>query len=283
MKKLFTFLTLCVSLHLFAQTNIQVKDEESHQPIEYASILLPKYKQRIVTDRNGKIELDQEKYTFPLEIEVEQFSYFSTKYIVSQPNQNHIIELKADSDVLEEIIIPPSNKKIKQRIFGRESKGSGKILGSFKNFDNENKKDGIEFGLIINTNDKFKKLTSINWHIKDFTFKKAVFAIELYETYKGIPSKRINHKEIKMTISDTKNDWYTLDVSDLDIYIDGYKKIAVIIKTLDVVLNKEQEGELILNVGLATSNQIIARDSYYEDWLKLPFNYPFFIVVDSYE
>ncbi len=286
MKKLilFCFFIAITNVVHAQKVTIQVSDNETKENIEYASILFPDHKKSFVANEKGIFIVDVNKYKLPLKVIIEQFG-FEKKEITLQNNTNvYNIFLESTSELLQEIIIPPANAKIKERIYGRTNEGSGKIVGSSRNYDENNRFSGLEFGLVLNTNNKLKKVKKIHWHINDADFKKAVFGLQFYEVENGKPTKKIPHTEINFTIKGKKNGWNIVNVEDLDIYIDGHKKIAAVLKTqqLEFYPNKK-EASLSLNIGVAVGNVLVGRDSQYEEWEKIPMNYPFYITVDSYE
>jgi len=276
---------IAISTIAQAQITIQVSDEETKETIEFASILLPEHKKSFVTDEHGKFLIDTNKYTLPLNVIVQQFGFESKEIALQNVTGLYNVYLNPESELLREVIIPPKNAKIKERIFGRTSEGSGKIVGTFKDYHKENRYAGLEFGLILNTNNKLKKVKKIHWHINSLTLQRAVYSLYFYEVENGKPSKKISHADINFTITDKSKGWMVINTEDLDIYIDGTKKIAAVLKTQKVELkNGTEEGSLILNIGIpAVSNIITGRDSQYEEWEKAPANFPFYITVDSYE
>ncbi len=228
--------------------------------------------------------IDTNKYKLPLKVIVEQFGFDPKEITLQNSTSNFNIFLDATSELLQELIIPPANAKIKERIYGRTSEGSGKIAGFFKSYDSENKDSGLEFGMILNTNNKLKKIKKIHWHIGSVGFIKAVYSLQFYEVENGKPTKRIPHADIHFTIKNTDLGWNIVNVEDLDIYIDESKKVAAILKTLKVDLNKKADNNYLgVNVGFAAGNVLVGRDSQFENWMKFPMNYPFYITVDSYE
>ena len=284
MKNILLILITVFSVTVQAQVTIQVLDEESKENIEFASILLPDYKKSFVADEHGKFIIDTNKYKLPLKVLIEQFGFESKEIILQNNTKLYNIYLDPSSELLREIIIPPKNAKIKERIYGRTNEGSGKISGQFQSYDEENKDTGLRFGMILNTNNKLKKIKKVHWYITGADFKKAVYSIEFYEVENGKPTKRIPHEDIRFTITNNTIGWNIINVDDLDIYIDGTKKIAAIIKTLKVELKSNTEKNYLkTNVGFATANAIVFKDSEFEDWQKIPMNYPFYITVDSYE
>src|SRR5690606_35176995 len=250
-----------------AQVTLQVSDQESKENIEFATILLPDYKKSFVTNEKGIFVIDTQKYKLPLKVIAGQFG-FEQKEITLQNNANaYNIFLDPATEVLQELIIPPTNAKIKERIYGRTSEGSGKIQGQMNRFDNENKDSGTEFGLIIKTSDHLKRLKKVHWHINGITFKRAIFNLQFYEVENNKPTKRIPHSEINFSINENQKGWLVLNIENKDIYLDGTKKIAAILKVQKIEFRKgENEGYILMNVGAATSNIMTLRSNIYESW-----------------
>ena len=284
MKNILLFLITVFSVTTQAQVAIQVSNQESKENIEFASILLPEHKKSFVADEQGKFIIDTNKYKLPLKVLIEQFGFESKEINLQNNTKVYNIYLNPSSELLREIIIPPKNAKIKERTFGRTNEGSGNLKGAFRNYNEDNKDSGLEFGMILNTNNKLKKIKKVHWYITSADFKRAIYSLQFYEVENGKPSKKIPHESIHFTITDKTNGWLVIDVEVLDFYIDGTKKIAAIIKTQKVEIKGEkQQNYLMTNVGFTVSNGIVGRDSTFEDWMKFPMNYPFYITVDSYE
>ena len=228
--------------------------------------------------------IDTNKYKLPLKVIVEQFG-FDQKEITLQNNTNaYNIYLDPATEVLQEIIIPPANAKIKERTYGRTKEGWDNINFELTNFDFENKDSGTEFGLIINTNNHLKKLKKVNWHINLVTFKRAVFNLQFYEVENNKPTKRIPHSEINFVVNENQKGWLVINTADLNIFFDGTKKIAAIIKTQKVDFKKgKEEAALIMNGAFTTSNMLTMRNNLYNKWETGPASFPFYITVDSYE
>ncbi len=276
--------TLVTQIITAQNINLQISDSETKESIEFATVLLPDYKKSFVSNEKGIFMIDTNKYKLPLKVIVEQFGFDPKEITLQNSTSNFNIFLDATSELLQELIIPPANAKIKERIYGRTSEGSGKIAGFFKSYDSENKDSGLEFGMILNTNNKLKKIKKIHWHIGSVGFIKAVYSLQFYEVENGKPTKRIPHADIHFTIKNTDLGWNIVNVEDLDIYIDESKKVAAILKTLKVDLNKKADNNYLdVNVGFAAGNVLVGRDSQFENWMKFPMNYPFYITVDSYE
>lgn len=284
MKKLilFCFFIAITNVVHAQKITIQVLDNETKENIEYASILFPDHKKSFVANEKGIFIVDANKYKLPLKVIIEQFG-FEKKEITLQNNTNvYNIFLEPTSELLQEVIIPPANAKIKERVYGRTNEGSGNIKGMFRSYNDENKDSGLKFGMILNTNNKLKKIKKIHWYITKIDFK-AVYGIEFFEVENGKPTKRIPHADIHFKVTDKSRGWITVNTNDLDIYLDGNKKVAAIFKTLKVEINKGKENYLSTNVGFAAGNTFVFKDSEFEDWQKIPMNFPFYITVDSYE
>lgn len=282
---LLLFLCVLVTQIIAAQNiKLQISDSETKESIEFATVLLPEYKKSFVSNEKGIFMVDPNKYKLPLKAIVEQFG-FEQKEITLQNNTTaYTIFLDPAIELLQEIIIPPANAKIVERTYGRTNEGSGKIQGQMNRFNNENKDSGAEFGLIIKTSDHLKKLKKVHWHINGITFKRAIFNLQFYEAENNKPTKRIPHSEINFSINENQKGWLVLNTVNKDIYLDGTKKIAAILKVQKIEFNKgKNEGYIIMNVGAATSNIMTLRSNIYEGWESGPMNFPFYITVDSYE
>lgn len=283
MKNSIFFFFVTVSSFVQAQVTLQISDQESKENIEFATVLLPDYKKSFVTDEKGKFVIDTQKYKLPLKVIAEQFGFEQKEITLQNTTNIYNISLTPSSEILREIIIPPANAKIKERIYGRTNEGSGNIKGSFRSYNENNKDSGLKFGMILNTNNKLKKIKDIHWYLTGIDFKKAIYGIEFFEVENGKPTKRIPHADIHFIVTNKSKGWINVNVNDLDIYIDGHKKVAAIFKTLKVEINKDQKNYLLTNVGFATANTFVFKDSEFDDWQKIPMNFPFYITVDSYE
>src|SRR5690554_3225489 len=276
---------IAISTIAQAQITIQVSDEETKETMEFASILLPEQKKSFVADEHGKFFIDTNKYPLPLKVIVEQFGFEPKEITLQNVNSFYNVCLNPTSELLREVIIPPKNAKIKERIFGRTNENIGKFKGedSTHNYNQNSVDTDYEFGMIINIKNKFIKVKKIHWHINEFTYKRAFFSVYFYETKNGKPTKRIPHQNINFILTTKNNGWNTINVEDLNIYISGHKKIAVIIKQEKVEFEKDKkEGAFFYNVGLTMGNTFVTR-THNSEWLTLPANFPFYITVDSYE
>ena len=177
MKNILLFLITVFSVTAQAQVTIQVSDEESKENIEFASILLPDYKKSFVADEQGKFIIDTNKYKLPLKVLIEQFGFESKEIILQNNTKVYNIYLNPMSELLREIIIPPKNAKNKERIYGRTNEGSGNLKGAFRNYNEDNKNSGLEFGMILNTNNKFKKIEIKGENQQNYLMTNVGFAI----------------------------------------------------------------------------------------------------------
>src|SRR5690606_26353377 len=124
---------------------LQISDQETKENIEFATVLLPDYKKSFVTDEKGKFVIDTQKYKLPLKVIVEQFGFEQKEITLQNTTNIYNINLTPSSEILREIIIPPTNAKIKERTFGRTNEGSGNLKGAFRNYNEDNKDAGLEF------------------------------------------------------------------------------------------------------------------------------------------
>src|SRR5690606_20382448 len=137
---------------------------------------------------------------------------------------------------------------------------------------------------ILNTNNHFKKINKINWFINDVSFEKAIFNLQFYQVINNKPSKKIVHNEINFTINSNTKGWLALNVEDLNIYIDGTKKIAAILKPKKIEFKKgTKEATIKMNANLTSVNFLTIYNNKDNKWETGPMNFPFYITVESYE
>jgi len=275
---LFTFITQIT----FAQNvKFQVNDKQTKEPVEFATILLPDYKKNIISNEKGLIILDAQKYKFPLKVIIDHFGYEKKEIILQNNNSLQITFIEPSSELLQEIIIPPANAKIKERTYGRTNEGSGIMSGEDSS---SSYNTSYEFGMLMNTKEKFLKVKKIHWHLEGFTFKRGYFSVYFYEVKNGKPSKRIPHQNINFILSNKNRGWNIINIEDMDLYISGHKKIAVIIKQQKVEFDDgKKEGSFFQNIGLTTGSTFFTRASSNSEWLAIPASIPLYITVDSYE
>lgn len=288
MKKAFLFLICAiVTQTTFAQqVKLQISNKETKEPIEFATVLLPDYKKSFTANENGLFVVDAKKYNFPLNVVIETFGFEKKSVALQNLKDLQSVFVDPSSELLREIIIPPKNATIKERTLGITNENTAKFSGEDSTYANNKKSvdTTYEFGMIINTKEKFFKVKKIHWHINGFTYKKAYFSVIFYEVANGKPTKRIPHESIYFTLTSKNIGWNTINVNDLNIYINGNKKIAVILKQQKVEFEDgKKEGSLFQNIGLTISNNFVTRSYASNEWLSLPASFPFYITVDSYE
>ena len=275
---LFTFSTQIT----FAQNvKFQVNDKQTKEPIEFATILLPDYKKSLIANEKGIFVIDTNKYKFPLKVLIDHFGYDKKEITLQNNNSLQITFIEPSSELLQEILIPPANAKIKERTYGRTNEGSGIGTGEDSAY---NSNTSYEFGMVMNIKEKFLKVKTIHWHLEGFTFKRGYFSVYFYEVKNGKPSKRIPHQNINFILSHKTRGWNIINIEDMDLYISGHKKIAVIIKQQKIELQENKSvGSFFQNIGLTTGSSFVRRSSPDDEWLTLPASIPLYITVDSYE
>lgn len=275
---LFTFTTQIT----FAQNvKFQVNDKQTKEPIEFATILLPDYKKSLISDEKGIFVIDTNKYKFPLKVLIDHFGYEKKEIILQNNNSLQITFIEPSSELLQEILIPPANATVKERTYGRTSEGSGIGTGEDSAY---NSNTSYEFGMVMNIKEKFLKVKKIHWHLEGFTFNRGYFSVYFYEVKNGKPSKRIPHQNINFILSHKSRGWNIINIENMDLYISGHKKIAVIIKQQKIELQENKSvGSFFQNIGLTAKSSFVTRSSTDNKWLTIPASIPLYITVDSYE
>lgn len=275
---LFTFSTQIITAQ---NVKFQVNDKQTKEPVEFATILLPDYKKSLISNEKGLFILDAQKYKFPLKVIIDHFGFEKKEIILQNNNSLQITFIEPSSELLQEIIIPPANAKIKERTYGRTSEASG--IGTGED-SSGSPKTSYELGMVMNIKEKFLKVKKIHWHLEGFTFKRGFFSVYFYEVKNGKPYKRIPHQNINFILSNKARGWNIINIQEMDLYISGHKKIAVIIKQQKIEFQEgKKEGSFFQNIGLTSRSTFFTRTSSDDEWLAVPASIPLYITVDSYE
>lgn len=275
---LFTFSTQIITAQ---NVKFQLNDNQTKDPIEFATILLPDYKKSLISDEKGIFVIDTNKYKFPLKVLIDHFGFEKKEIILEKNNSLQITFIEPSSELLQELIIPPANAKIKERTYGRTSEGSGIGTGEDSAY---NSNTSYEFGMVMNIKEKFLKVKKIHWHLEGFTFNRGYFSVYFYEVKNGKPSKRIPHQNINFILSHKSRGWNIINIENMDLYISGHKKIAVIIKQQKIEIQENKSvGSFFQNIGLTAKSSFVTRSSPDDEWLTIPASIPLYITVDSYE
>lgn len=239
MKNSLLFLLFTFSTQIITAQNVkfQLNDNQTKDPIEFATILLPDYKKSLTSNEKGIFVIDTNKYKFPLKVKIDHFGYDKKEIILQNNNSLQITFIEPSSELLQELIIPPANAKIKERTYGRTSEGSGIGTGEDSAY---NSNTSYEFGMVMNIKEKFLKVKKIHWHLEGFTFNRGYFSVYFYEVKNGKPSKRIPHQNINFILSHKSRGWNIINIENMDLYISGHKKIAVIIKQQKIEIQENK-------------------------------------------
>lgn len=256
-------------------------NSETKEPIAYATVKIDEFKKSILSKSNGTFSFDEELKESTL-IEIEAWGFEKKQITISDLKKNKILELTESAEVLAELIIPPANAKISYKDYGRTNEGSGLMKAQAQTYHKEDYDKGTEFGMVV-SNKGLSELQSFHIHLNENQAERLTLRLQFYDVKNGKPNNRINHKEILLSITNKDTGWLVLDLTEKNIFIDSdISKFAFTLKLVDAEFDSEY-ASLLFNISASLSNQIIGRDSEFEEWTKIPFSIPMYIKAKVYK
>ncbi|WP_177762232.1 carboxypeptidase-like regulatory domain-containing protein [Flavobacterium sp. I3-2] len=256
-------------------------NSETKEPIAYATVKINDLKKSILSKTNGTFSLDEELKENSL-IEIEAWGFEKKQITLSDLKKNKILELTESVEMLPELIIPPANAKISYKNYGRTNEGSGMMVAEAQTYRKEDYDKGTEFGIIV-SNKGLSELQSFHIHLKENQAKKLILRLQFYDVKNGKPNNRINHEEILLSITNKDAGWLVLDLTEKNIFIDSdISKFAFTLKLVDAEFDSDY-ASLLFNISASLSNQIIGRDSEFEEWTKIPMSIPMYVKAKVYK
>ena len=256
-------------------------NSETKEPIPYATIKNGELKKSVLSKSDGKFVFNEDLKDDSL-LEIEAWGFENKKITISDLKKNNILELIESVELLPEMIIPPANAKISYKNYGRTNEGSGLMKAQAQTYHKDDYDKGTEFGIIV-SNKGLSQLESFHIHLSENQAKKLILKLQFYEVKNGKPSKKINHDEVFLSITNNENGWLVLDLTEKNIFIDSdISKFAFTLKLVDADFDSES-ASLLFNTGATVSNQLILKFSEYENWTKIPFSIPMYIKAKVYK
>lgn len=280
MKKLLFLLLITV---VAKAQNIQgtLINSESKEPIAYATIKNKKLKKSILSKSDGKFIFNEDLKDDEI-LEIEAWGFEGKEISVSDLKKGETISLVEIPDLLPEMIIPPANAKISIKNYGRTNEGSGFMKAQAQTYKKEDYDKGTEFGIIV-SNKGLSQLESFHIHLSENQAKKLILKLQFYEVKNGKPSKKINHEEVFLSITNNDDGWLVLDLKEKNIFIDSdISKFAFTLKLVDADFESESIS-LLFNTGFTLTNQLIGKFSEYDNWTKIPFSIPMYVKAKVYK
>jgi len=231
--KLTYLIVFCSICHIsFGQTftaNGVVIDSISHQPVPFATLGVQGKNIGTVADENGVFHfvIDEVSFNPAEQIIISSIGYHQISIPLSKFKQGRfVVNLSQASNTLKVVTVRPD--KFKTKVFGRTGNSTIMTANMFTQRDMVNDNLGKEQAAILPI-DEHCFVKDFNMFVIFNHFQNVKFRLNFYSVKSGQPDKLIVDKDILFDVTQ-KNGWIRVDLTKYNIYLDGYKEIAVAIQ-----------------------------------------------------
>lgn len=271
--KFYFYLFLVITINSFSQVKIingEIKDFEKKTYLQYANIGISNKNAGTVSNSNGKFSLKLNESINKNDLVTFSYVGYQTKTIaISKLNLlDNVIELKPDSNQLEEVVV--KFVKPKPKILGRNSKGFGLMHSNFYTYyekdvdDRLSKEIGMKFKL-----KKDCKINDLNFNITSNEFSSLKFRLNFYKIENEFPTELIIEKDIVFEIKDEFKGWFNLDLKPYDIYLDKESEdVAVTIQWVESKKTNEKSKYFSISTAMSATDTSYFREKSMDTWKK---------------
>lgn len=227
MKKI-TYFLICILFATISQAQITIKDQETQEPVSYATISFGNGN-GIYADDEGRFSFTKKLYPDIDSLFVSALGYHDLKMAVL--NMPNTLLLKPKADALTEVIIHAKPKgKFKIKTLKPEGHNDyfkcwlptieSEIAVFFPNDDASKPKRLTQLSFPIKVEDeqwkKGKKKSKKNTGARKFS---TLCRVHFYENNDGLPGDVLTYEEILFTATEQLKDVFELDVKESNIYM----------------------------------------------------------------
>lgn len=189
------------------------------------------------------------------EVVFSHVGYKTQKHKVATLQKLKTIMFEPEVNTLDEVVINPNKRKIREKKLGRKSSGLIKMLfyGFYSNYEHDVVDDALskETGMSFKIKDDCK-INSLNFYIFTNQYKSLKFRVNFYEIEKGLPGKLLFNNNILFDIKDGHTGWFEVDLEEYELYLDkDIEDIAVTIQWVES--EKMNKHSKFFNITLAKS------------------------------
>jgi len=259
------------TLTLKAQVKVQgqIIDVDTKKAIPFATIGVKNRIIGTVADSAGKFQLQ-----FSLDsigsnnpIIVSCIGYNSLQ--INSPNleeTQQIVALSPSVTLLNQVAVKPPKFKVKT--FGRTGSSAFMSTKMISEHNHTSDELGKEIGTVINI-DKNCRLTAFNMHVIFNHFNNVKFRLNIYSVKNGLPDTLIIKDNILLDVGHVRQKWINVDLTEYQIYLGGYDKVAVAIQWLKSKAGDDPQKSFNVAAVPAIGHSILFRDKSQANWLKV--------------
>jgi pimeloyl-ACP methyl ester carboxylesterase len=269
----------------YAQTIIiegVVTDAQNHQAVPFATLGIKGKNIGTVADENGIFNFAINAGLADEPLIVSAVGYSPGSIIIGKFKQGkQEISLIQTAITLNTVVIKPD--KFKTMIFGRTGNSTMMVANMLIERDLVNDNLGKELASIIPI-DKHSYLRDFNVHVVFNHFQSVKFRLNFYSVKDGQPDQPIVNKNILFDVTQ-RNGWLKVDLTKYNIYLEGYKEIAVAIQWVkSVKMDTVAKAAFGVSVIPIPFHAMYFRYKSQAEWKKIaPAYVAFNIIADSFK
>lgn len=286
--KLTALLFFCVLCNFgYAQmTNAEgvIKDAQSHRPIPFATLGIKGKNIGTVADENGVFHFSMDAGLVGADelIVISSVGYVAASVPVAKFKQGQQeVSLTPSSITLKAVTIKPD--KYKTKVIGRTGSSTIMTANMFTEQNLISDNLGKEQAAILAI-DKHCYLRDFNMLVIFNRFQNVKFRLNFYSVKDGQPDQLIVNKNILFDVTQ-RNGWQKVDLKPYNIYLDGYKEIAVAIQWVkSIKTDTIARSSFGVSVTPVPFHAMYFRNKSQANWKKIsPAYVAFNLTVDSFK
>ena len=261
-----------------------VVDARNHQPVPFATLGVKGQSIGTVANEHGVFHfaINADAVSLEEQLIVSSVGYQPTTILISQFKRGRqVLELTPSSTALSVVTVKPH--QFKPKIFGRTGNSTIMTANMFteKNLVNDNL--GKEQATIMAI-DKHCFIKSFNMLVAFNRFESVKFRLNFYDVKNGQPNQLIVNKDILFDVTQ-HNGWLKVDLTSYNIYLEGYKEIAVAIQWVkSVKTDTVSRSAFGVSVTPVPFHSMYFRNKSQAEWKKMsPAYVGFNLTADSFK
>lgn len=245
-----------------------ITDASTRLPISYATVSIPDTSYGVVAGASGEYTLKTDNIPSGSIIHASCIGYIDSKIPLAEIQHSNTcnIELTPASYAIENIIVSPTNTKLKK--FGNSFQSRNMIVAT-----NDTMR-GVEFGVVIDLK-KRAWLQKAEVNVRKCSYKDMVFRLNIYEQDDNGKYVTILRTPIYATVKQTDNlISIAINLSQYDIIAEG--KILVAFENIE----EKHLGSISFPIGFSGASSLI-RYNQADEWQNTELNFRFPISVTA--
>ncbi len=259
----------------------KVIDAVTKQPIPYATISVKGESLGTLSIDDGSFLLDVpskldlgDKF-----ITVSSLGYqLLTIKLKDLQKSNPVIYLNPVSKELKVVKVKPT--QFKTKVYGRTGNSTFMTTTMFTQSQLVDDNLGKEQAAVINIdNDVY--LRNFNMYVVFNRFKTVKFRLNIYSIKNGQPDSLLNNSDVVFDVPQ-KRGWVQVDLTPYNIYLQGYRKVAVSIQWLKSIKEDSTSRAFSVSATLSPTHAVFFRDKTQAVWDKINNAYVAFNITGDY-